>query len=771
MPVLLFAHIHRVPRTLLVLACLLLLSGGSALAATFTHIRVEPSSLTLAPSATHAYRAFAEYSDGSSVEITAFVEWTTGSSRYARVSTEADSRGHVTARAPGEVEIRATLVYGEDNIRGTALLTIDAGPLLRIRTRPTSKSLEVGEIELFDARAVFASGYEVDISERVLWSTSDASIASVVASGIDAGRVTAHATGLVAISADDLETGLRNTDGSTRVRARVTHIGFDQAGYLLGRDMRLSLRVYAYRTDGTRTNITDDTTFYASVDGVIAIQTGGEDAGLIHGLAEGSVEVDAHDTERDLWASAGLGRTTIRVTGELAEIVVTPLTLSIGETRNARVYGVLTTGERTDDLRKVVDWTSADEQVAQVGNGNRNGEVIGVGAGRTTLFAYDPHTGIASNGTSNVRVRGAVVALAIDAPDGGRVPMGTAVTFKARARYEEGDTSNVSDKCDWSIDHPNVAEVDNMLPGKGAITGLEFGGRTTVRILCNGLSASAEVRVIGDAIALRISPDGGTFAAFRNKKFRAWVQHEGGDEIDITGETTWISANPGVAFPDPEEPGRIHFLDSGEAQIAAVAPNGFVATATLVVQGGILTMEITPDKATIRGGSGRRLRVTATMEDGKTRRTVTRSVTLTSSDDEIVRIAPTDSEPGRILAGSMAGTAIVTARTTSGIEATATIRVRGILQALEVRLHRDEIESGKDVRVRIRGFYETGKPRFLSRYAELRSSDENVARPGRGLRRYGRLETGTPGTAEIYAIDTATGIQSPPITLKVLPAD
>jgi hypothetical protein len=772
MPRAIFVNIRRVICAALVAGTLLFLNGASALAATITGVRVEPSALTLAPDATHAYRAYAEYSDGSSEEITAFAEWTTGTSRHARVSSEHGSRGLVTARAPGEVEIRAALVHGENKTKGAALLTVDAGPVVLIRTKPTTKSLEVGDIKLFDARAVYANGYEINISERVLWSTSDARIATVVASGEDAGRVAAHAIGRATISAFDPETGLRNADGSTLVRARVTHIGFDKPDFLLGRHMRLPLRVYAYRADGTRTTITDDVTFHGSVDGVIAMQTGGEEAGMIYGLAEGSVELDAYDPVRDLWASAGSGRTTVRVAGELSSIVVSALTIGIGETRNARAYGVLTTGEHTDDLRKVLDWISTDWQVVRVGSSNTDrGEVLGVSAGRTTLYAHDPYTGVESTETGNVQVRGPIVALAIDAPDGGRVPVGTTVTFKARARYEAGDTSNVSDKCDWSTDHPNIARVDDTLPDKGEVTGLEFGGQTTVRAVCDGLSAAADVRIIGDAIALRISPDGGTFAAFRNKKFRAWAEHEGGDQIDLTGETIWVSTNPSVVLPDPDEAGRIHFLDSGEALLVAVAPNGLFATAAMVIQGGILTMEITPDKATIRGGSGRRLRVTAILEDGKTRRTVTRSVTLTSSDDEIVRIAPTNSEPGRILAGSKAGTALVTARSGSGIEATATIHVRSVLQSLEVRLHRDEVESGKDARVQVRGHYETGKSRFLSRYVELRSSDEDVALPGSGRRRYGRLETGAPGTAQIYAIDEATGIQSPPVTLRVLPTD
>jgi hypothetical protein len=94
--------------SLLTLASLL---APAARAATLTHVSVTPAGLTLAPNQQQQYEAFAHFDSGPPQNITAIAEWTTSDSRKARVSTVHGSRGLVTARDPGQVEIRAALPF------------------------------------------------------------------------------------------------------------------------------------------------------------------------------------------------------------------------------------------------------------------------------------------------------------------------------------------------------------------------------------------------------------------------------------------------------------------------------------------------------------------------------------------------------------------------------------------------------------------------------------------------------------------------------------
>src|SRR5690606_9470367 len=122
--------------------------------------------------------------------------------------------------------------------------------------------LEVGLVQPFSARAVYENGYEADVTDDCTWSSSHPAIASVGNAAENKGLVTPHtvcpeATCNVVITAHHPASGFTNSDGAIAILPAVTRIEFDQASYVLGRGMRTQVDVYAYRTDDTRTNISD----------------------------------------------------------------------------------------------------------------------------------------------------------------------------------------------------------------------------------------------------------------------------------------------------------------------------------------------------------------------------------------------------------------------------------------------------------------------------------------------------------------------------------
>ena len=105
---------------------------------------------------------------------------------------------------------------------------------------------------------------------------------------------------------------------------------------------------------------------------------------------------------------------------------------------------------------------------------------------------------------------------------------------------------------------------------------------------------------------------------------------------------------------------------------------------------------------------------------------MTRRVTLESSDEAIVRLAPTETEPGRILTGGTPGTATITATTSAGIQATATVRVRDVLESLEIRPRQTELANNAIGRFQVIGTYQNGKRRYLTRYAEVSTTNPSI---------------------------------------------
>src|SRR5262245_1238768 len=107
-------------------------------------VTVTPEKTTLSPGDTLQYKAVADFGAGAPQDVTDQVEWRTTESDIARFSKNKGEEGLLTARAPGQVTVRATLEGAERDSTGTAALTVNTGTIVSLTTRPGTKRLEVG---------------------------------------------------------------------------------------------------------------------------------------------------------------------------------------------------------------------------------------------------------------------------------------------------------------------------------------------------------------------------------------------------------------------------------------------------------------------------------------------------------------------------------------------------------------------------------------------------------------------------------------------------
>ncbi len=956
----------RLARPALSLVLLLLAALSSppgTEASVLDSIEVLPATLTLTPTAMHGYRAIGHFSDGTTQDMTAFADWTTSSSRQATVSVEHGSRGRVTAAIPGQVEIRASLTHGTERTRGTALLTVDGGPIIELITRPSSKTLEVGLTKVFTARARWAGGYEDTLKADVVWSSSNPQIARIASQDAEGAVVQALRTGTVTITARHTPTGRTNSDGLATIRAQVVRIAIEPTKTVLGIDMHSQLTVRAHRSDGSSSVITDQVKWSLSQSGSIWLSTAAGNEGAIKARADGEVRISARDETRQLSTSASAGDATVRVAGRLLDLRVTPepFNVTAGETRNAGVIGVLSSGELTSDLRKAVRWTVlnpaiasvgttaddlgsvtglragtttlsaldswtgvastavnnlvvrgailsvlvepselvlargliqplrayglradgsrsnltaqvewtssapglvaidadgnasalangsaridafdpvtalssaptgagaaltvagellalriepdplrvsvgarrkasavgilvgggetsnlrealvwtvADPTLAQVGDGEGEldlGELEGLTAGWTTLVARDPVSGIESTATQNLYVQGAIEDIDLDVGNDGVLPRGAAIAFKVRATFSDGSTGNITDKCEWSSDHPTIATVDNEAPGKGTVVGLLQGGRTTIRVDCEGARDAAAVEVVGDMTALAVDPAVYQGKAFRSRRFRAYASWVGSiEKTDASATVAWMSTNPNVARLVSEDPGVAEFVGNGTTLIVATAASGHSATARVEVSGGLVELKIVPERTILPGSSGRYFQTIGTLDGGQ-EINVSQGVEFTSSNDEILRTSTDESQPALVRSGNVEGTAILTARHPGGLEAEAIVEVKGLLRALEMKPTSRVLKVGRSHRIMVIGRYDQGLLRYLTGFLELRSSNPAVVAVTNEVGRAGQLQALAPGVAEIRARDPISGIESTNATVvEVTAAD
>ncbi|MFM8409128.1 MAG: Ig-like domain-containing protein [Alphaproteobacteria bacterium] len=236
-----------------------LLGATPARGAVLRSIFVSPVSATLSIASTRQFKAYANFSDGSIVDVTTSAEWSTSSTRVAVVRTTMPGRGTVTATGPGSARISAALVEEDGSkTKGSADLVVPVPPLRAITTKPTTKRIEVGLDSAFRAIADRGNGIADDVTTAVTWVSTNPSVATVQATGPQAGLVHPVAPGNTTIVARDKATGIANTDGATEVRARAVSLSVEPSTVVLPKRLAFPMRCYVNRADGSRSNVTDD---------------------------------------------------------------------------------------------------------------------------------------------------------------------------------------------------------------------------------------------------------------------------------------------------------------------------------------------------------------------------------------------------------------------------------------------------------------------------------------------------------------------------------
>lgn len=735
-----------------------------AAAATLQSVTVTPEDISLRAGFTQTYVATARYSDGTTANVSQQASWTVSNVGIALVYDGVPFKGLVTAVAPGTTRITASFTTGGVTLRGSTPLTVIDGDLVSITTKPTSKNLEVGQQSQFKATALYLDESTDDVTKDVTWSSTDPSVASVSNDTATKGLVTAHKVGTATIFALDEASGVKNSDGAATVKAQVSHLTFDPPRITIGKGINYPLRVYANRIDGTRTQVTDEVEFSVVPTGVIQMGTG-DQAGIVTPVTNGAVTISAYDPKRKISSSSTGNDAKLEVRGTLVELHVesNPIRIAVGEQKNARAIGLLSSGKETSDLRRIVQWSVTDATVASVGNTAADvGEVTGKKNGKTTLRAT--YGALASTETDNLLVLGNLQSVDLEIGDG-FVPLNEEIELKARGTYEGAIELNITDRCAWSVVNPLIAEVDNALPevdgdGKGWVKGKTL-GQTSVKVTCDGKSSTRQITVIGTLTGLEVDPVADDAEALEDKQFRAWGQYSDGSQKDLTKLATWSSSNPQVASvdtgADPDgDPGNVTALGTGVTTITAVFRT-FQASGQLTVSSGLVSMFVVPDTVTIRGSDYVKLRAKGKNADDVII-DVTKRVVWSSTNDQIARVSNREGEQGLAFGGSKEGSAqIVASLPGTSFVAQSAFTTSCLLKKITLVRNSAAIPVGEARRIKARGTFCDDSTRIISQSVAFSSSNPNVVLVSNAPKSYGVLTAVAPGTSTITAVDVSSG--------------
>ncbi len=588
------------------------ISGNASLTVTapaLVSLAVSPSSASIAPNTTIQFAAIGTFTDGSTQNVTASVQWTSGNHSVATINVNG-----VSGLAMGIAAGTSTITATSGSIYANATLTVTSATLVSIAVTPVNASIPLGTVQQFTATGTFSDGTTQNITDTVTWSSSKNSIASITVSGL----ASAGSLGTVTITA---ASGSVNGSTSLTVNAAdLASLTIPQGNVTIAETTTEPFSAIGTFTDGSTRDLTTDATWTSSNP---AVATVGSSYGLAKGLSPGTTTITA--TVGTVSASVILTVTN----ATLVSISVTPTGSTIAPGTNLTFTATGTFSDSsTQTITSVSTWASDNVAVATTGGGP---VVTAIGPGTANISAtFDGVTGSAPLNVSSVTLLSIDVdpATAVLAPASRRA-------YSAVGTFSDGSTQNITTAVTWTSSNPDVASITAY----GQVTA-QSPGTATITAQLGSVSGNGSLVVESSPlISVQVTPTNATVAEQTGVEFDAIGTFADGSTENLTNSVSWTSSPISVATVSDTAgtSGLATGIAPGTATITALFA-GLVGTASLTVTNAELTsITITPSDPSVALGGSQQFTATGNFSDGTTE-DLTTQVGWTSSNVNVATI-------------------------------------------------------------------------------------------------------------------------------------
>ena len=468
------------------------------------------------------------------------ITWTSNNENVATVSPT----GLVTALAPGGAIITAS-AEGKTDV---ASLTVSAIPVASVHVQPSTQALVEGQTAQLRAEPRDNAGKPL-VDRVILWSTSNAGIATVTSSGL----LTAQSPGTATITAT--VEGVKGTMSVTVTARPPNAVVVTPAQVIVQQGTTTQIQVQVL--DDLGRPIPNSPVTLSSSDDAIATVS---QAGVVTGVATGRATISA--TSGGKTGTAQVTVTPIPV----GSVTVTPNapSIQVGRTVTLTAQALSATGQPLTG--RTVTWSSSTPGIAQV---STTGVVTGVSAGTTVVFAsIDGVLGWATVTVVQVPVASVTVS-----PGSDTVQVGQSATFSVQLRDAGGSTLQ-GRIVGWSSSDVAIATVTNA----GVVTGVAA-GTAMIQATSEGQTGTATILVQSGVRTVTVTPDTATISPLGSVLLTAVVKDPTGTVINAS--VTWTTSNAAVALVSSS--GMVSGLLPGTAVITARSGSAS-GTATITVK-------------------------------------------------------------------------------------------------------------------------------------------------------------------------------------------
>ena len=389
------------------------------------------------------------------------VTWGTSNATLATV----DANGLVTGNAAGgPVTITAT----SEGKSGSSAVTVNAVPVATVDVSPTTGTIQVGATIQLTASPKDANGNPLT-GRIVTWTTSDASLATVDATGLVTGKA---AGGPVTVTATS--EGRTGTAAITVIPVPVASVDVTPATATIA--VNATVQLTATPKDANGNPLAGRAVTWATADASIATVDAN---GLVTGKAVGGpVAITATSEGKSGTSAITVSATVIPV----ASVSVTPTAPSIPVGGNVQLTATPKDASGNPLPGRTITWQSGAPGIATV---DGSGLVHGVAAGSATITA----TSEGKSGSAIVSVTPPPVAAVDVTPSSATIPANGTVQLTATPKDANGNALS-GRTVTWGSSAPSIAAVN----GSGFVVGLAA-GTATIQATSEGVVGTSAMTV------------------------------------------------------------------------------------------------------------------------------------------------------------------------------------------------------------------------------------------------------------------------------------
>jgi hypothetical protein len=300
--------------------------------------------------------------------------------------------------------------------------------LVSISLSPADASLAAGSTQQLTATGLYSDGSKQNISSSAAWTSSQAAIATISASGTATGLATGSTTVTAAAGS------ILGVTTLTVTAAHLVSIGVTPAAPSIALGTTQTLKATGVYSDNSIHDVTDTVSWESATPAVAAVSSAGQAAGS--GVGETRITAILGGV-----TSPGV---TLKVTGAtLVSIGVTPgaPSVALGTGEQFTATGIYTDNS-TQNLTTAATWVSSSASVAPISNAaGSNGVAAAATVGSTMITAVSGS--ITSNPVTLTVPAATLVSIAIT-PVAPSIALTTQQQFTATGSYTDNATQDLT---------------------------------------------------------------------------------------------------------------------------------------------------------------------------------------------------------------------------------------------------------------------------------------------------------------------------------------